>query len=46
MLAISVALLLTGAGRISLDHIFGIDARLASLLPKKKAAAEAAAVEV
>ncbi|HEX2835010.1 MAG TPA: DoxX family protein [Thermoanaerobaculia bacterium] len=44
MLAISVALLLLGAGRISLDYALGIDAKLASLLPKKKAAAEAAAV--
>lgn len=44
MLTISVALLLIGAGRISLDHALGIDAKLASFLPKKKAAAEAAAV--
>ena len=43
LLAICLALLLTGAGRISLDHVLGIDARLARLLPKKRAAAEAAA---
>lgn len=46
MFAISSALLLTGAGRISLDHALGIDARLAAFLPKKKAAAEAAAIQV
>jgi putative oxidoreductase len=44
MLAITFALLLIGAGRISLDHLLRVDARLASVLRKKKAAAEAAAV--
>ncbi|HYH08361.1 MAG TPA: DoxX family protein [Thermoanaerobaculia bacterium] len=45
LFAISIALLLTGPGRISLDHALGIEERLARLLPKKKAAAEAAALE-
>ena len=45
MLAICLALVLLGAGRISLDHAFGIDRRAAALLPKKRAAAEAAALE-
>ena len=43
LFAISTALLLAGPGRVSLDHLLGIDRRLRSLLPKKKAAAEAAA---
>jgi putative oxidoreductase len=42
LFAICVSLLLTGAGRISLDHLLRTDARLAALLPKKKTAAEAA----
>ena len=43
MFAICAALLLTGPGRLSLDHAFGIERRLRGLFPKKKAAAEAAA---
>jgi putative oxidoreductase len=43
MFAICVAVLLIGPGRVSLDHLFGIEERLRALLPKKKAAAEAAA---
>ena len=43
MFAISVAVLFLGPGRVSLDHLFGIEPRLLALLPKKKAAAEAAA---
>jgi putative oxidoreductase len=46
MFAISFTLLLTGAGRVSLDHALGIDSRLAAFLPKKKAAAEAAAIQI
>jgi putative oxidoreductase len=46
MLAITVALLLAGGGRYSLDALLGIDRRLAALLPKRKAAAEAAAVSI
>ena len=43
LFAISIALLLTGPGRISLDHALGIETRAAKLFAKKKAAAEAAA---
>jgi putative oxidoreductase len=43
LFAICVALVLTGPGRVSLDHLFGIERRVCALLPKKKAAAEAAA---
>jgi putative oxidoreductase len=46
MLAVSVALVLLGAGRVSLDHALGLDRRVAALLGKKKAAAEAAAVQI
>jgi putative oxidoreductase len=45
MLAICLAVLLAGPGRISLDHAFGIERRMAGLLRKRKAAAEAAALE-
>jgi putative oxidoreductase len=44
LFAICVAILLIGPGRASLDHLFGIETRLRALLPKKKAAAEAAAL--
>jgi putative oxidoreductase len=44
LLATSLALVLTGAGRYSLDALLGIDARVRALLGKKKAAAEAAAL--
>jgi putative oxidoreductase len=44
LLAICVAILLTGPGRVSLDHLFGIEERFRAMLPKKKAAAEAAAL--
>jgi putative oxidoreductase len=43
MFAISLALLLLGPGRLSLDELFGIERRLGELLGKRKAAAEAAA---
>ena len=46
MFAISLALVLIGGGRISLDHLLGIDTRAAALFGKKKTAAEAAALEV
>lgn len=47
LFAICVALLLTGGGRLSLDHLFGIERRVARLLPqRKRAATEAAALEV
>lgn len=45
LFAICVALLLTGGGRLSLDHVLKIDARTAGLLRKKKTAAEAAVLE-
>ena len=38
MFAICVALVLTGAGRMSLDHLLKIDERVAGLLPRRKAA--------
>lgn len=44
MFAICIALLLMGPGRWSLDHLLGVEARLAGMFRKKKAAAEAAAV--
>ena len=44
LFAMCLALLLTGAGRISVDHLLRIDERAARFLPKRKAAAEAAAV--
>ena len=43
LLAICVALVLTGPGRVSLDHVLGIEERFRALMPKKKAATEAAA---
>lgn len=43
LFAICLAIVLTGPGRISLDHLLGIEERVRTLLPKKKAAAEAAA---
>jgi putative oxidoreductase len=46
MLSITIALMFLGAGRISLDYAFGIDAKLSAVMRKKKAAAEAAAVRV
>ncbi|HEX8252470.1 MAG TPA: DoxX family protein [Thermoanaerobaculia bacterium] len=47
LFAICIALLLTGAGRVSLDHLLRIDERAAQLLPqKKRAATEAAALEI
>lgn len=46
LFAICAALLLTGAGRISLDHLLRLEERFGALWPKKKAAAEAAALEV
>lgn len=44
MFAICAAIVLIGPGRASLDHLLGIEARFSALLPKKKAAAEAAAL--
>jgi putative oxidoreductase len=44
MFAICAAILLIGPGRVSLDHLFGIERRFSGLLPKKKTAAEAAAL--
>jgi putative oxidoreductase len=44
MFAICMAILLTGPGRVSLDHLLGIEERFRAMLPKKKAAAEAAAL--
>ena len=41
----SVALIFTGAGRISIDALLRIDERVGSIFSKKKTAAEAAAVE-
>jgi putative oxidoreductase len=47
LFAMCLALLLTGGGRASLDHLLRIDERVARLLPqKKRAAAEAAALKV
>lgn len=45
MFAICAAVLLTGPGRISLDHVLGVEERFAAAFGKKKAAAEAAAFE-
>lgn len=42
MLAICVALVLLGPGRISLDHLLRLDQRIAALLPKRRAVTEAA----
>lgn len=44
LLAMSLALVLTGAGRYSLDALLRIDERAGALFGKKKAAAEAAAL--
>jgi putative oxidoreductase len=46
LLAICIALLLTGPGRISLDHLLRVEERSRALLTKKRAAAEAAALQV
>ena len=46
LFAICVALLLTGPGRFSLDHALRLEERLLGLVGKKRAAAEAAALEV
>ncbi|HYI10396.1 MAG TPA: DoxX family protein [Thermoanaerobaculia bacterium] len=45
MFAICVSLLLTGPGRLSLDHLLHIEERARGMFGKKKAAAEAAALE-
>ena len=45
LLTMCVALVFIGAGRVSLDGLLRIDERVASFFTKKKAAAEAAAVE-
>lgn len=42
LFAISSALMFLGPGRVSLDHLLGIEQRLGALFSKKKAAAEAA----
>ena len=41
LFAICIALLLTGGGRFSIDHLLRIDERTAALLPKRKAAVPA-----
>lgn len=46
LFAICVALLFSGGGCLSLDSLLGIEERLKLLLPKRKTAAEAAAVEL
>ena len=43
LLAICVALVLTGPGRVTLQHVQRIEERFRALMPKKKAATEAAA---
>jgi putative oxidoreductase len=45
LFTICLALLITGAGRVSLDAALRIDERLGSLFGKKKTAAEAAALQ-
>ena len=42
MFALTLGIVLSGAGRFSLDALLGVDRRMAALLPKKKTAAEAA----
>jgi putative oxidoreductase len=44
MFAICVAILLTGPGRASLDHLLRVEERVSAKLGKKRAAAEAAAL--
>ena len=46
LLGVNLAILLLGPGRFSLDSLLGIERRAAALLPKRKAAAEAAAVSI
>jgi putative oxidoreductase len=43
MFAITLAIVCIGPGRASLDHLLRVEERFRALLPKKKAAAEAAA---
>lgn len=43
MFAMCLAIVLIGPGRVSLDHLLRVEERGRALLPKKKAAAEAAA---
>ena len=43
MFAACAAIVLIGPGRVSLDHLLRVEERFRALLPKKKAAAEAAA---
>jgi putative oxidoreductase len=45
MFAICAAMVLIGPGRVSLDHVLRIEERFRAMLPKKKAAAEAAALQ-
>ena len=45
MLAACAAIVLIGPGRVSLDALLRVEERFRALLPKKKAAAEAAALE-
>lgn len=44
MFAICAAVVLTGPGRVSLDHVLRLEARVCAMLTKKKAAAGAAAL--
>lgn len=41
MFAICAALLLTGGGRVSLDHLLGVETRAAALLPRRRVAGTA-----
>jgi hypothetical protein len=44
MFAACAAMVLIGPGRVSLDALLRVEERFRALLPKKKAAAEAAAL--
>jgi putative oxidoreductase len=46
LFAVTVALVLLGPGRLSLDALLGVERRVATIFRKRKAAAEAAAVPV
>jgi hypothetical protein len=44
LFAVCTAIVLIGPGRVSLDHLLGIEDRVCKMLPKKKAATEVAAL--
>jgi len=44
LFAICATIVLIGPGRVSLDHLLGIEDRVCRMLPKKKAATEVAAL--